>query len=228
MQIITFGGGVILARILTPSEFGLFGMATILVQMFELFGDVGLSPFFIQRRDEVTARDLQIGFTLQQILTTFIVIGLLVAAPFLVTLYPKAPPETVWLVRALAINLYLTSWRAMSVLQLERQLRYERLAPAEVFETLVYQGAAVVLALLGWGIWSFASATLLGGLAGCIVMNALAPWRVRLGFDRTVARDVLRFGIPFQVTTAINRANGWVPALIGGTLVGPHAVGLLN
>jgi PST family polysaccharide transporter len=228
MQMITFGGGVILARILTPAEFGLFGIATILVQMFELVGDVGLSPFFIQRRADVTERDLQIGFTLQQILTTVIVAVLLLAAPYLVALYPKAPPETVWLVRALAVNLYLVSWRAMSVLQMERQLRYERLAPAEVFETLVYQGAAVILALMGFGIWSFAVATLLRGLVGSLVMYAMAPWRVRFGFDRATAGDVLRFGIPFQITTAINRANGWVPALIGGMLVGPSAVGLLN
>ena len=120
LQVFTFGGGVLLARVLTPAQFGIYGIATFLVGMLAMAGDFGLAPSFIQRKEDLTDLDLRVGFTLQQVFTTIIVVLLLVLAPWLTHFYPKAPPETVWLVRALAFNLYLTSWRSMSALRLER------------------------------------------------------------------------------------------------------------
>ena len=108
VQILTFAGGVVLARILGPAQFGLYIISLFLVNTFALLGDFGLASSFLQRKNDLTDRDLQVGFTLQQILTSVIVLALLISAPWLVHLYPKAPPETVWLVRVLAFNLYLT------------------------------------------------------------------------------------------------------------------------
>jgi PST family polysaccharide transporter len=228
VQMLTFGGGVILARVLDPAQVGLYAVASFLVGMVALLGDFGLAASFIQRRAELTERELRIGFTLQQIVTTVVVAALLLLAPWLAALAPKAPPETVWLVRALALNLYLMSWRSMSALQLERALRYERLARAEVAENLCYQGVAVLLALRGCGVWSFVGAVLARGLLGTLLLMRAAPWPVGFAFDGALARSILRFGIPFQFQNLANQAAGWVTPLLVGGLVGPHAVGYLT
>src|SRR5205085_11764105 len=102
LQIFTFAGGVILARVLGPAQFGLFAIASFWVGILALVGDFGLAPSFIQRRAELTERDLQVGFTLQQMMSTVVVLALLLGAPWVAALYPKAPHETEWLVRALA------------------------------------------------------------------------------------------------------------------------------
>lgn len=228
LQCVTLVGGVILARTLRPAEFGLYAMATFLVEMLAVLGDFGLAASLIQRKAELTERDLQVGFTLQQVVTSLIVLVLLLCAPQLVALYPKAPPETLWLVRALAFTLYLTSWRTSSALQLERHLRYDRLAVIEVIETLTYQGVAVALALAGMGVWSFVCATLLRGLLGAVLIYAAAPWRVRFAYDRAVAREILRYGIPFQFQNLTNQLGGWAMFLVVGKWVGPQAIGYLT
>lgn len=228
LQILTFGGGVVLARALKPAEFGLYAIAGFLVGAFALLGDFGLAPSLIQRKADIGERDLQVGFTLQLLLTTVIVAALFVAAPFLARLYPHAPPETVWLVRALAVSLYLTTWRAMSALQLERQLRYDRLAWIEVAEIFVYQGAAVALALAGSGVWSFVWATMARGVLGTALVYRAAPWRMRLGFDGPTAWQILRFGVPFQLASLANQFGGWVTPLVVGAWIGPQAVGFLS
>jgi O-antigen/teichoic acid export membrane protein len=228
VQIITFATGIVLARALDPAEFGLYAIASFLVGAFALFGDFGLAPSLVQRKEQITELDLRVGFSLQQITTTVVVVLLLIAAPWLASLYPKAPPGTDWLVRALAFSLYLTSWRSMSVLQLERVLRYERLAWVEVIEVLAFQVMAVLMALNGYGVWSFVVAALVRGIVGTGLAFAAAPWRVRFAFDRTVARRILRFGAPFQLQSVIHQLGGWVTPLFVGTLIGPGAVGYLT
>jgi O-antigen/teichoic acid export membrane protein len=226
--ILTFGAGIVLARALDPAEFGLYAIASFLVSAFALFGDFGLAPSLIQRKKEITELDLRVGFTLQQITTTVVVVLLLIAAPWLASLYPKAPPGTDWLVRALAFSLYLTSWRSMSVLQLERALKYDRLARVEVMEALIFQVVAVLMALNGYGVWSFVMAALVRGVVGAVLVFASAPWRVRLDLDRTVAASILRFGAPFQLQAIANQLGGWITPLFVGSLIGPGAVGYLT
>jgi len=228
LQALTMVGGIVLARTLEPSVYGLYVIATFLVAAFALFGDFGLAPSLIQRKNDIGEKDIQVAFTLQQITTSILVILLIVTAPFLVHLYKEAPPETVWLVRALAFSLYLTSWRTMSALQLERKLKYDRLAWIEVGETVVFQGLAVILALMGKGVWSFVIATLARGVFGATLIYAVAPWRVRFAFDKETARQILKFGIPFQLGSIVHNVGGWItPVLVGG-MIGPQAVGYLN
>ena len=228
LQGLTFGGGVVLARVLGPAQFGLYAIATFLISAFALLGDFGLAPSFIQRKEELTELDLRVGFTLQQIITTVVVAILFVTSPWLAHLYPKAPPETVWLVRTLAFSLYLTSWRSMSALQLERHMRYDRLAWIEVFETLSYQGLAVGLAVAGYGVWSFVWATMVRGVLGTVLVYLACPWTIRLGFNRKLTVDILRFGIPFQIQNFVNALGGWATPALVGSLIGPQAVGFLT
>ena len=228
VQALTFVGGVLLARTLQPAQFGLYAVATFLVQILAQFGDFGLAPSLIQRKAELTERDLQIGFTLQQTLITGVVLLLMFLAPWLAHWYPQTPPETVWLVRALAFTLFLSSWRTMSALQLERSLRYDRLARVEIVETLSYQGVAVTLALCGAGVWSLIWATLARGVLGTLLIYLAAPWRIRLGFDRQIALDLLRFGIPYQMQALVgNLGSALTPTLVAG-VCGPQAVGYLG
>lgn len=227
IQSLTFVGSVVLARALSPALFGLYAIATFTVQIFAMLGDFGLAPSFIQRKEEITEKDLQIGFTLQQIITTVLVLILLVAAPCIVQLYPKVSPDTVWLVRALAFSLYLTSWRSISALQLERNLLYEKLAWVEMVEAVAMQATAVALALAGYGVWSFVWATLLRGILGATLIYILAPWPIRFRFERETAKAILHFGIPFQLNILLNSFGTWVTPMLVGVMIGPQAVGYL-
>lgn len=228
LQLFTFAGGVVLARTLSPSEFGLYAIASFLVTTVAMFGDFGLTASFIQRQEELSEHDLRVGFTMQQIVTSGIVVVLIVAAPWLVRLYPKAPLETVWLVRASVFSLYLSSWRTISALKLERRMHYGQLARIEIVETLIYQLMVVVMAVSGYGVWSFVWAGLTRGLLGTILTFVAAPWKIRFALDAPVAREILRFGIPFQIQALVANGGVWITPLLVGRVIGPQAVGYLG
>lgn len=228
LQILTLGGGIILARLLDPATFGIYSIVTFLVTVSGMLANFGLAPSLVQRKDEIGERDLRVAFTMQQALITLVVAVLMLAAPSLIAFYPAAPPSAVWMLRAMAFSLYLTSWRTMSKLQLERAMSFDKIARVEVVETAVYQLLAVVLALGGLGIWSFIIAALARGLCGTLLSYFYAPWPIRFAFDRAIATELLRFGLPFQADAITQSLGGWVTPVFVGAYIGPHAVGFLT
>ena len=239
LQIFTFAGGIVLARTLDPADFGIFGVTTFIVNALALLGDFGLAPALIQRKEEITDRDLRVGFTMKQVLVTLVVVGLWAAAPWVVKLYTEAPwanpkkaaadaEALVVLVRVLAFNLYLNTWRSMSVLQLERQLNFDRLAWVEVAESILYQTVAVVMALMGYGYWSLIVAVLTRGTFGTVVMYTIAPFPLRFKYDHELALSILRFGIPFQAHRVLGQLRTWVTPTLVASLIGFDAVGFLT
>jgi O-antigen/teichoic acid export membrane protein len=227
LQLVTSVAGVVLARLLAPADFGVFIIATFVVQLFALIGDCGLAPALIQRRQDPSDLDLRVAFTVQQALTTVVVAALLLAAPFVTRVYPRSPEGMLWLVRVLAFSLYLTSWRSMGTLQMERNLRYAPLAWIEVVEAVSYQLVAVGLVVAGFGIWALVWATLLRGLLGTALAYSVAPWPLRPALDRERVRLILGSGLRFQAQTILNQCAGWVTPVLAGGVAGPHAVGLL-
>src|SRR5207302_7622222 len=61
---VTMAGGVVLARVLSSAEFGTYSIATFIVNIFMIFGDLGLGPSFIQSKTAPSHKDLQTSFTL--------------------------------------------------------------------------------------------------------------------------------------------------------------------
>jgi O-antigen/teichoic acid export membrane protein len=228
VQVLTLGAGVVLARVLRPSEFGLFFIAAFLVKAVATVGDFGFAPSLIQRREDLNDRDLRAAFTLQLTSTVVLVGVILATAPWLARLYPNAPHQTVWLVRVLAFNFFLTTWRSVAFLQLERNLRFSRVAVIEVLEAVSFQVIAVGCALAGAGVWSLVCATAASGAAGTTLAYASAPWRIGFAFDRERFRALLRFGIPYQAQMILNSLGGWASMILVGGLFGPRGVGLLS
>jgi teichuronic acid exporter len=227
-QVFTFGAGVVLARHLLPAEFGLYAIATFIVNTLAQFGSFGLAASLVQRREEIQDRDLAVAFTLQQALVVIVVAISLVFSPYIKRLYPHAPPGLDWLIRAISLNLFLVAWKTMSELQLERKLAFKTIARIEIAETLVFQALAVVLVLCGLGVWSLVIALIAKGIVGASSAYWAAPWRVRLAYDKAVARRIFRYGIPYQAQSLMNSVSSWIIPLVVGTLIGSQAVGLLS
>ena len=227
-RIFTFIGGIILSRILSPVDFGIFGITTFVVGTVALFGRFGLGPSLIRKKKQIELIDLQTGFTLQQILMSIVVLILWISAPIIVNLYKTVPSEAVILIRVIAFNLFLNTWRSMSVLLLDRNMRYKTIAILQLSQKLIYQIVAVVFAVFGYGVWSLIWAVLLRSVIGTILTYYSAPWKISFRLNLSVARRLIRFGIPFQFQVVIASIRGWVTPMLVGGLIGPAAVGFVT
>lgn len=228
LVVLTVAGGIVLARHLEPTDFGVFAIAHFVVSALRLVTDGGLKGALIQRAQPIREIDLRTAFSINQCTVTGAVILVFVLAPYVAWLNPAMPPETPWLTRVLALDLYLLSWRSLSEVQLERRLRYEELALTEVIGNLVFQLLAVGLVVTGHGVWSLVWALLASSALRTILLYRVAPWRIVPGFDAASARAMLRTGFPLQLARLVAQLPWWVTPTVVGGLIGPHAVGLLH
>ncbi len=228
LHVLNLVGGIVVARRLGPEAFGVFGIVAFVVAVPGTIAELGMKTALVRRTDTVTDRELATSFTLRQIVVTLFVAALFVSAPTIATLYPRMPPDFSWLLRVLALDLYLRSWRSTGEVQLERALRFGPLAFSDVVGTIGYQVVSIGLILAGWGIAGLVWAVLVGNVLRVLLLHRASRWPIRFALDRATARELLRTGGAVQASQLLNQMPGWVtPTLVAG-LIGPAAVGFLN
>ena len=227
VALVTFGSGVVLARRLSPADFGVFAIATFVVVFVGMIADLGLHSGLVQRA-ELSSHDVRAAFTAQQVAATIAFALLWPAASVLPAIYPDSAPELVGLVRLMSADLFLLSWCRPSEALLERTLRYDRLVPIDVAGATTYGAMAIVLALGGAGVWSFGIAWVASTVARLVLVFRAAPWPVGVAWDPNVARAILRVGAPLQLSRVVAQAQYWVTPTVVAATIGPAAAGLLQ
>ena len=200
LQVIAFGATFLLTIFLTPATFGIFYVVSAIISFMAYFSDIGLAAALIQKKDELTQKDLTTTFTIQQVLVGILVVLSLIASSAVARFY-QLDDSGVWLLRALIVSFFLSSLKTIPSILLERKLDFQKLIIPQVAETVGFYAVAVILAWYGWGVSSFTWAVLVRGFVGLILMYAISPWRISIGFSWEVAKKLLRFGVPFQMNS---------------------------
>ncbi|MDQ3239483.1 MAG: oligosaccharide flippase family protein, partial [bacterium] len=211
---------IILVRIINPSDLGLFTIVSFVVNFFGFFSDVGLAGALIQKK-EVTKKDLQTTFTIQQVLVGSLVLIIIILAPFIVNTFYKSTlgSSDVILIQALAVSLLLASLKSVPSVILERKLEFNKLVIPEIVETLIYNAVLIGMVLQGYRVWSFVSAVLIRGVVGVVIMYSLVRFPVGFLFDKKSLKALMKFGLPYQLNGLIALIkDNIVPTFIGATL----------
>ncbi len=220
-------GGIALARLLTPAEFGLYAIFTFVIGLGVTLSDLGLGAALVQRRDLDPTLTLGTTFTLNLALATALALGVVVLAPFVARRLDAATDVTAPL-RCLAPLIVLASVRMPAKVLLERRLAYGPLAVGETADTVVFYAIAVGLALLGAGLWSFVLAALGARLANVLIVWSALPARPRPAWRPAELAPVLRFGLPFQGNALVTIARDASVPLVVTAWSGVTGVGFLN
>lgn len=193
---------LILARALPIETLGIFNIATAIVTFFAFFSDVGLAASLIQKKDEIKQSHITTTFTIQQGIVLLLSLIIVVGAPYLASFYNLDASGT-WLIRALGVSFFLSSLKVIPSVLLERELKFQPVVLVELVETLLFNGLLLYFGLSGYGIWSFTYAVLARGLVGVILIYILAPVKVAIGFEKQAAKELLSFGVPYQLSNLL-------------------------
>lgn len=217
---------IILAKVLPVSTLGVFIIANSVLAFFTFFSDIGLAAALI-RKAKLVPEDLKTTFTIQEVLAGFIAIAIFFLAPFFAESY-NLDVAGVWLIRVLGIGFFLTSLKVIPSVLLERDLRFGKLVWVEVIETIFFNGTLIVLVLRGFELTAFTYAALLRSILGVVVIYLIAPWRISLGFSKSSAKELLAFGIPFQLNSLLALLKDRLVPLVIAGIVGSVGVGFIG
>ncbi|MEI6690134.1 MAG: lipopolysaccharide biosynthesis protein [bacterium] len=228
LKIIDTVGVIFLARALTQDTFGIFGIISFVVFTFlSFFSDVGFGAALIQKKDDLELADIRTTFTIQQSLVTLLlIIAWTIASP--VASFYHLGDQGIWLIRVLSFSLFITSFKTIPSILLERELRFEKLIIPEIIETIVYNLIAVYMALHGYGVWSLVIAILGRTVCGALALNILSPWKIGWQFDKESAKRMLSFGVPYQLNSVLALIKDNVTPTLIAFWYGPAAVGFVN
>ncbi len=227
LQIIGFVAGFFLTIFLSPEQFGVFVIVQAIKNFSAYFSDIGLAAALIQKKVFPTRKHLETTFTIQNSLVLLMILIIFLTTPFL-RQWKHLNQEAVYLLWALAFSLLLSSLQSIPSALLERELDFNKQVIPQVIGTVIFQVLAVFLAWKGFGITSYTIAVLASGFVGLIIMYILKPWRPGFAFALDPLKDLLRFGLPYQINTflAVFKDDGMTMVL--GGILGPGAIGLLG
>ena len=226
-QSINIAGGIVVARLLSPSELGIFGIVTFVVILSQLLSDFGLSYTLIQQEAHPSAEDYSKVFTFQ-----FTVIALLIAIIWIFSSHIAAfyhlPANGPLLIKIISLSIVPISLQALYAASLERHIAFKNIAYIEIFQSFLYNGLSILLVCLHYGIWSLIAAYLARTLSGACLILLLKKTVPHLLFDPKFIKQRLKKGVFIQGSSLISQAKDAIVPLYIGAMLGPKSVGYIN
>lgn len=219
--------GILLARLLSPADFGAYATVAFLVMGAGVLLDVGLGAILVQQAEEPTERQLRSIFTAQVLVFGGAMAAVMLLAPWLAAAF-HLPAAGEWLLRGMSLHMLIGAFGGISTLLLERRMGFSAFARLDVVNVLLDRGLTLGLAFAGWGVWSFLVGSLVSTVVRVGLLYRAAPWAVGFALDRDMLKRALAFGAFFQGGNLTMLARDNMNALLGGMVFGPKAVGLLN
>ncbi len=221
LQLLTAGITVVLARLLTPADYGLFAIALAVQLVGQRAAELGLPAALVQMEEKPPPR-LQAAVSGVLLLTSGTLTAILLLAAFAVApAFGGSRTLEVVAISCCAIPFYAA--RAIPMVLMEREMRFGPVAIVETADTLAFNGFALAGALAGLGAFSLAGAVPAGGLAGGITAWAIQPFARRPRFDIDPVRPLAGFGVRVSILqgVALMKELGFVALLaaVGGTSV---------
>ena len=189
--ILRIGSLMILARLLSPKDFGLVGMVTAVTGVLTLFRDFGLSSAAVQRAT-VTEEQISTLFWINILLGTVLGLVTLAMAPAIAAFYHE--PQLVGVTAVLALGFLFNAAGTQHSALLQRQMRFTALAVINVVSLAAGIAIAIYGAKAGYGYWALVSMTLTTPIIGTIGFWLITGWVPGMPRERGGIRSMMHFG----------------------------------
>ncbi len=214
----------VLARLLAPEDFGLVGAAVVVIELCQIFTQIGVGPAIVQRAD-LREEHVHAGFTLSLLIGVACGGLLYLAAPALARFFRMESLSGV--IRVLALGYPLAGPTVVAEALLLRHMRFRKLVTVEVLShALSYGVVGILLAALDWGVWALVAAYLCQ--VGLKAVGFLLVGSLRVGFslNQTALHHLLTYGVGFSLARIANYAALQGDHLVVGRWLGAEALGI--
>lgn len=213
---------VILARLLTPADFGLVAIITVLTSFAPLLIDFGLGDATTQRK-KITPSQISSLFWLASAIGLAVAVVVAACSPLIAGIYRQPALEPIALCTSITFVLWGLSNQHLALLR--RTMQFGRIARIQLLGSLAGIATAIVIAVRGYGYWALVARPIANALSVVVGAWLACRWRPGLPVFDAEVKSMVRFGlhvVGFSVTYTIARA---VDRLALGLFYRPEQVG---
>lgn len=222
---ISFVSNVILARLLTPEEFGCMGMLAIFILLCNTFVDGGFGSALIQKK-QPTHRDYSTIFWWNIGLSVILYGLLFLFAPVVARFYNMSLLCDVLRVQGLV--LIFNALRLIQTNQLRKRLQFRLLAITNIVAAVVSVLVAIVMAFMGFGVWSLVAQQLVLAAVNALLVCAVGRWKPSFVFSFASFRELFNFGFFILLSNLVNTFCNNVQGLLIGRMYNPATMGFYS
>lgn len=219
---IQFISGIILARLLTPYDYGCIGMLSIFIVLADTFIDGGFGSALIQKK-RPTQVDYSTIFWWNIGMAAFMYIILFVSAPAISRFYKI--PLLCDVLRVEGLILFIYALNVIQRNQLKKKLNFKLLSIVSVGTAIIALSVTIIMAYHGFGVWSLVAQTLIGGAIPSLVFWFYVKWRPIWTFSKQSFKELFGFGFYMFLTHLVNKFGAKISQLLIGKMYSPATLG---
>jgi O-antigen/teichoic acid export membrane protein len=216
---------IYVARLLSPNDYGLMGVAGLLIVFFNLFNDLGLGQALV-RHDEQSEETLSSAFWFILALGCCFYLLALALAPVVAAFYRN--PKLVPIIGVLGVNFIVGGLRSVPANLLVKNMRFDLRARIETIAALASSALTLALAQLGFGVWTLVAASLAQQAVSTLATYCYSPWRPRWHARMREIKPLLEFGGKVSGTFMIGYFFNNADTMIIGRVLGERLTGIYN
>ncbi|MBN1577312.1 MAG: lipopolysaccharide biosynthesis protein [Chitinispirillaceae bacterium] len=222
IQGITTVGTIILARMLTPEDFGLVTMVMVFVLLLQNFGSSGLTEALIQNR-ELNHRQASTLFWLQIASSILLMILLMAASPFIAFFYKT--PQLKFITIILSISIFSSGASAIHLGIMQRNMQFHKTAIINLLGISIGTVVAIGLAAMGAAYWSIVIRRVTELFVICIGAWGACGWRPGIPSRERKALNMYKFGLRVYANFMLNYFTRNIDKMLIGRFHGAHQLG---
>jgi O-antigen/teichoic acid export membrane protein len=221
-QVVALSTTAVMARLLTPADYGLIGMCTFFLGFASIFRDLGMSSAVIQQK-RVEEPLPSTAFWLNAIFGGLTCVACVLGAPLVARFYHT--PALTNIMRSVSLAFLVSSLGSVPSALLSRAMAFRKVAVTEVVTTLAAAGVGISCAWSGLGVWSLVAANLTSATTESLAFGLQSGWRPKWAFDFAQIRNIFGFSANLSGFQILNYFARNADNMLLGRYVGATALG---
>lgn len=225
LQLVTFAVSVILARVLTPEEYGVVAIVLVLLTIADVFVTGGFGNALIQKKN---ADDLDFSSVFFFNLLFSVVIYLLfyIIAPWFAEFYQT--PILCDLIRVLSLRLLLSGINSIQCAYISITLQFRKLFVSSSVGCLLSAVVGIYMAMNGYGAWAVVGQYLSSSLVNTVTLYIMSRWKPHMCFSFSRLRLLIRYGWKLMCSSLLDTVYQEIRSLLIGKLYSSEQLGFFD
>lgn len=224
-QVINFVTTIILARLLTPQDFGLIGQVAVITGLVSFLSEFGFMPSLIQKKN-IDDKDLNTAFYGTIIFSIVIYFTVYMSAPLVGKFYNNN--EHVLITRVIFIQFLFAPFGFINDLLEYKRLDFKKIIISDLLSILISGIAGILMAYSGYGVWSLVWQGNIRTISKVIIIVLITTWRPKLIFSFQVFLELTKSGAHFTYRNLTLYITENIDFLLVGKIAGATTLGVYN